>query len=270
MICQKKLGFVRYNPKKEWDIKGQLCKECYDKKAVESPKISKQDKNELCVCGNAAVYRFKMEGFCAQHFTQKYGDVILFANLAYYYGGHKAYVAGGYFSQEQSGKMYMTEGHIIFSKEDKHPEKRWEIVIPIKSIQVNQWTIEEEVRRKQIAGGGTSIGDSGLMVGGGTINDSGKSHHLVIAYIDENGIPQAPRFGLPSFRGKAIREWASKLYEQVTKVHGNTNSQTAPIATQDKFQVTKAEDPLQILKLRLARGEITKEEYEELIKVLQS
>lgn len=31
--CGKKLGFFRYNPKKHWNItKGQLCRNCWDKK----------------------------------------------------------------------------------------------------------------------------------------------------------------------------------------------------------------------------------------------
>ncbi|MGG6232061.1 SHOCT domain-containing protein [Tenacibaculum sp. SDUM215027] len=36
------------------------------------------------------------------------------------------------------------------------------------------------------------------------------------------------------------------------------------------FQVTKKESPLEILKRRFAKGEITKEEYEEAKKVLDS
>ncbi len=28
--CNKKLGFVRYNPKPKWNIGGQLCKQCWD------------------------------------------------------------------------------------------------------------------------------------------------------------------------------------------------------------------------------------------------
>lgn len=30
--CNKKLGFVRYNPKPLWGIKGQLCRSCWDLK----------------------------------------------------------------------------------------------------------------------------------------------------------------------------------------------------------------------------------------------
>ena len=29
-ICGTKLSFIRYNPKNNWKIKGQLCKNCWD------------------------------------------------------------------------------------------------------------------------------------------------------------------------------------------------------------------------------------------------
>ncbi len=31
-ICNKKLGFIRYNPKPLWGINGQLCRPCWDSK----------------------------------------------------------------------------------------------------------------------------------------------------------------------------------------------------------------------------------------------
>jgi len=31
-VCNKKLGFIRYNPKPLWAIKGQLCRSCWDSK----------------------------------------------------------------------------------------------------------------------------------------------------------------------------------------------------------------------------------------------
>ena len=30
--CNKKLGFIRYNPKPLWGLKGQLCRSCWDLK----------------------------------------------------------------------------------------------------------------------------------------------------------------------------------------------------------------------------------------------
>ena len=32
VICNSKLGFIRYNPKPKWKIKGQLCRKCWDNK----------------------------------------------------------------------------------------------------------------------------------------------------------------------------------------------------------------------------------------------
>ncbi|MFQ5920915.1 MAG: hypothetical protein ACE5JV_02740 [Nitrososphaerales archaeon] len=29
-VCGKKLGFFRYNPRKKWNMDGQLCRECWD------------------------------------------------------------------------------------------------------------------------------------------------------------------------------------------------------------------------------------------------
>lgn len=46
------------------------------------------------------------------------------------------------------------------------------------------------------------------------------------------------------------------------KRHDKNNSQT-------NYTAKKENDPIQILKMRLAKGEITKEEYEELKKVLE-
>tara|TARA_R110002020_G_scaffold179222_1_gene372360 strand:- start:14 stop:334 length:321 start_codon:yes stop_codon:yes gene_type:complete len=34
VLCNKKMGFIRYNPKSDWKIKGKLCKKCwYEQKA---------------------------------------------------------------------------------------------------------------------------------------------------------------------------------------------------------------------------------------------
>lgn len=44
---------------------------------------------------------------------------------------------------------------------------------------------------------------------------------------------------------------------------------TSPGTTEQRAPLTSPEDPLQVLKLRFARGEITKEEFEEMKKVLE-
>ncbi|MEC8529631.1 MAG: RNA methyltransferase substrate-binding domain-containing protein [Thermoproteota archaeon] len=36
VICNKKMGFIRYNPKPEWKIKGQLCRRCWDEQKAKN------------------------------------------------------------------------------------------------------------------------------------------------------------------------------------------------------------------------------------------
>jgi hypothetical protein len=40
-ICNKKMGFIRYNPKPKWRIDGQLCRRCWDEQNVMSKKIDR-------------------------------------------------------------------------------------------------------------------------------------------------------------------------------------------------------------------------------------
>lgn len=47
------------------------------------------------------------------------------------------------------------------------------------------------------------------------------------------------------------------------------NATTSPVTTNQQTPLTSSEDPLQVLKLRFARGEITKEQFEEMKKVLE-
>ncbi len=134
---------------------------------------------------------------------------------------------------------------------------------------MDKWRIEEEGRRQIISGAGVSMNNVGVV--GGTIHNSGKAHHIVVPYLDENGISQEPRFGVSSFGGKAIRELASKLYEQIVK-ETNTKSNQVPPSNMNLKSVTGSvpitDDPISVLKLRFAKGEISKEEYEDMRKTL--
>lgn len=56
------------------------------------------------------------------------------------------------------------------------------------------------------------------------------AHRLVVPYIDQNGIPQEPRFGISSLGGKTIREWSAKFYERVVEAKKRENE----IDTHDK------------------------------------
>ena len=235
---------------------------------------------------SAATFQNGIVKMCKPCAVQKFGNTLLTATYGQYYGGHKAYLAGGMFSDFQTGSLVMTENYLIFQKNHKDNAKRWEIIIPFKNVIVSGWGIEEVTRRKQVSGFGGLVdvnqdGRGDIAMGGGFIHESGKAHHLVVPYVDQNGIPQQPRFGISSLGGKAIREWSAKLYERVVEVK---KKEAAELNKQNEAQLKRQqsegvdlstktvsnEDPVHILKIRLAKGEITKEQYDELRKVFES
>jgi hypothetical protein len=199
-------------------------------------------------------------------FEAKYGKLIKSTAGGLYYGGHKAYLAGGTFGDSQDGNLYLTERYLVFTKNAIRESKRWIIEIPLDRVIVQDWTVDEKVRRQSAAGGGVGVGFG--LLGGGTIHESGKSHDIVVPYIDENGIEQAPRFGVTSLSGNAIREWAKLIYDTLVKVQKEKQSESQQVSeetTKEKQESKpKEDDPLKVLKMRLVKGEITKEEFEEL------
>lgn len=102
--------------------------------------------------------------------------------------------------------------------------------------------------------------------GGGVIHETGQRHRLLIPYVDENGIVQQPIFGVSSYGGKDIRKWAETLYEQLVE----EKQQQSSSDIKENIQTDKDSDPIAVLKLRYAKGEITKKEYEEMRKTLES
>jgi len=191
-----------------------------------------------------------------KNFETEYGKLIKRTSKALYYGGHKAYLVGGHFGDNQQGTLILTEKCLLFFKDAFRKSKRWWIVIPLDRIIIGDWKIDEKVRRKSIVGAGMGLG-FGVGIGAGYIQDEGKSHNILLPYVDENGIDQAPRFGIKSFTGNAIREWAQLIYDVLVIIQKEKTTETIETETIDV-------KPLKVLKMRLAKGEITKEEFEEL------
>ena len=201
-----------------------------------------------------------------EEWEEKWGKFIKQTPSAQYYGGHKAYLAGGTFGDAQNGTLILSEKYLLFQKSAMRESKRWEIHIPLDKVILGDWKIDEKVRRQSVAGAGAGFG---LFGGAGTIHDTGKAHDIVVPYIDENGIEQAPRFGVSSLTGNAIREWAKLIYDTLVEVQKNKTNQPEEQENEKTEEPKKSdEDPLKVLKLRLAKGEITKEEYEELKELL--
>lgn len=253
---------------KEIQIETQLIHDYFLDNITGQIKIDEIDQKFRCtLCEkNAAFIQFQEVSICNSCFEEKYGITRLRVTNAEYHGGHKAYLAGGYFSKAQLGTLYLTDNYLIFSKGDNESSKRWEITIPLRSIIIEKWGIEEESRRKDITGGAVALTDN-ITIGGGAMHNSGKAHHVVVPYIDENDIPQEPRFGASSLGGKVIRELSAKLYELIVKTKKDNIQSTNK--QQTDAPRTKEEDPVLVLKMRLAKGEITKEEFEDLKKMLE-
>jgi hypothetical protein len=227
--------------------------------------------SKLCIQCAKKKYELKFSrdfNLCLDCFSDNYGRIIFHALNAQYYGGHKVYLSGGYSGDFQYGRLILTEHYLIFGRGNKKPSERWEIIIPLDSVIVERWGIEE-ISREGFSSGAGDIG-----IGSGMIYGSGRAHHVLVPYVDENGIPQAPRFGLSSYKGEAIRKLAADLYQQVviekresTKYLSKADKQ--PL-NQEAMSSPNINDPLKILKLRFAKGEITKEQYEEMRKMLES
>ena len=265
-ICHLPLGFTRYDPKKEWYINGKLCGDCFRNPTRLGVRPAADSRYACHMCGkNVPSLEFESESLCFKCFELKYGKVLLIAERGEYYGGHKVHLAGGTFGDYESGKMFLTEEHFIFAKGNKEIFKRWEIIIPLNSVLIEQWNVRGESRRKQIAGGGVSPVDN-IAIGGGVIHETGQRHRLLIPYVDENGIVQQPVFGVSSYKGKDIRKWAETLYQQLVE----EKQQQLSSDVNKSIQTDKDSDPISVLKLRYAKGEITKKEYEEMRKTIES
>jgi len=73
-------------------------------------------------------------------------------------------------------------------------------------------------------------------------------------------------FLLPHKTIKEIRIWAEKLYEQLVE-----EKQRSSKVVEENIQTDDdKDDPIAVLKLRFAKGEISKKEYEEMRKMIES
>jgi hypothetical protein len=81
---------------------------------------------------------------------------------------------------------------------------------------------------------------------------------------------------LSSYKGEAIRKLASELYLQVvnekreqTKFSSIADNNIKQPSNEKPISAQDVDEPLKVLKIRFAKGEITKEQYEEMRKTLE-
>lgn len=203
-------------------------------------------------------FRLRDEELCTTCFEEKFGKLVLKPRLANYSGGHKAHPVGGLDGTE-SGKLALTADFLVFFKPELNWKRRWDITIPLNEVLVEEWGIKEEALSDGTFG---NIASTGFFVSPTT--DVGKNNQVVIPYLDENKIPQRPRFLIQKLGGATDKECYQRIIEQVVK-----KKQNQPMGA-SKSGEKKTKDPLLVLKLRLAEGEITKQEFDEMKKLLNN
>jgi len=216
--------------------------------------------------GEDRYYDRNSKEICRSCFQEKYGEIILETKGGYYYGGHKAYPAGGFLSEEETGHMYLTKNYFIFIKPSFWGRAiKWGIWIPLEKVQLAGYDIRDEARRINLLGGGIGgeLG-AGLEGGlfGGTLHKSGKKHEIVLPYVDENGILQIPRFGVASIFGGAIKEWAKAIYERIVEIQKEKRSRITGKAS-EASEVASILDQIKKLGELRELGLITEEEFQE-------
>jgi hypothetical protein len=169
----------------------------------------------------------------------------------------------------------LNEKSLVFVKDKRDEEKRIDIIIPFSSVAIGGYGIAEENTSGVIGGGGVGIPveDVNVMVGG-LFGYEGKANRLSVPYIDEYGLLQKPVFGISSFGGKEIRKWSHELYKRVLEEKRKTSSSVPANSTsKNSLGYTDSgkskDDLIRILKLRLAKGEITKEEFTDLQRLIE-
>ena len=160
-------------------------------------------------------------------------DDLLFAESGSYYGGHLEHSIEKFVD----GYIGITKNSIIFVNIAIRKKNKWFIKIPFDKIIVNEIKekMEDIYSTKETIASIYAFGGLGM---------KGKQNIITIPYIDKNGIKQEPKF---SVKKKHREKFSTIFYERLTK-----------LAKKIKTKKVPEEDPLKILKLRYAKGEISK------------
>jgi hypothetical protein len=160
---------------------------------------------------------------------------------AKYFGGHFKYPlkSGGIFDTGGStktgvfGKLTLYDNKIVFEKQSVSKSNKWSITIPFDQVDFESVGYHEKDSGNATAIGGGMTGFDSIGIGGGLISKTGNMNLVVLPYIDENGIKQAPKFQIKGFVKDKTEEWAQILYEKIVemkkresknKLSVNTNS----------------------------------------------
>jgi hypothetical protein len=96
--------------------------ENYSIEAVQEVAAEGLNSTALCIICNrnvvAVSFNRNSQKLCNACFELEFGKPLLSGN-ALYYGGHKAYLAGGFFKDNQAGNLILTNKFLVFQTNDK-------------------------------------------------------------------------------------------------------------------------------------------------------
>lgn len=167
-----------------------------------------------------------------------------FTNIVYA-GGHSAH------PQKHNGKLMLTETHMIFQETSLVGEIRgnFRLTIPIKSVtHISVQSTEQISRLNTVLFG--PLWSMGFPA---------RHKFLIVEYLDDVQLQHAPIFDFPGdFGDKKKGDIMQRLHAQMRNLR-----------QQQKKTLPELEEPMKILRTRFAKGEINKDEYLEMKKLLE-
>jgi len=174
-----------------------------------------------------------------------------------YYGGHQRFPIEGMMATAK-GKVVLYDDAIFFYKEAHLEKNTWIMKIPLSSIQLESFGVHDKVTGQFIDG----VTFFGFDFSGQSKNKT--EPRLIISHVDENNVLQKPEFTIVDkgfFKYDDTAKWGRLIYDAVTPL-----KKSSP-----KVQVQNDDDsPIEILKKRYARGELSKDEFENMKKDLET
>lgn len=172
---------------------------------------------------------------------------IEFTNIVYA-GGHSAH------PEKHNGKLILTPTHLIFQELSlsllaENSLGKFRLEIPIKLItNISVQSIEQISRLTSVLAG--PLWSMGFPA---------RHKFLLVEYLDDVKLKHAPIFDFPGDFGD------KKKGQIMQKLH----SKMRDLRSQQTEKRPEVDEPLKILKIRFAKGEINKDEYLEMKKILE-
>ena len=249
-------------------------------------------------CGNRKIVKhMALEEICEDCFEKKFGKIIFSSGNVVYTDGDSN-ISKKSVGSRWSGNicsLFFTEKNIIFSNYKAKDDKKWDKIIPLESIVVNYWDPNKTLGRmgqswpilvipyedsngklqkprfylNSYSANASSIGYSGLKKWQQGVND--QLHDLLIEFQEEKLFKESKeRKQVEPQITNEPKDKSHELYDQLDKGEITMEKYAEEIKKIDEETPTENkekssdEEYLKVLKMRYVKGEISKEEFNEI------